>query len=198
MKQTSLVFLFFTALTFNACRKECKTYTYVPTSPAALNYFGNYKPGSYWIYLNRDSTKRDSIWVGNFKVDRTGDGQFSCTEGSVISFDLHSEYLDSFKIIPTKIDRNGQDMYTTLVSIYLTSSFGYYGLDARFDSEVFYLGPNKPPFVNNYSIWRNSSTTYDSVVGEGRNILLAPRIGIIQYRPLFSEDTFSLLKFHKL
>lgn len=181
----------------SACKKECKTYTYVPTAPAALNYFGNYKPGNYWIYLNRDSTKRDSVWVDNYKVERTGDGQFSCTEGNVISFDLHSNYLDSTKIIPTQIRRNGQDMYTTITQLYLVSYYGYYSLNAKFNSDVFYLGVNKPPFVNNYTLWNYSSATYDSVVGEDRNILIAPQVGIIQYVPVGTADTFSLIRFFK-
>lgn len=74
------IYLLFTSilLFYSACNKErCNNPTYVPRAKLMEEYFGNYKPGAYWIYLNRDSTKRDSIWVDNFRTAK-GMNKYNC------------------------------------------------------------------------------------------------------------------------
>ena len=80
-------------LLISSC-KDCKqcNYTQYETAPVILEYFGNYKPGNYWIYENQDGTKRDSMWVSDY-VEKNGGDELKCFQYPVREFVLNSNYL---------------------------------------------------------------------------------------------------------
>ena len=194
MKKVSFIGLFLAALTFNACRKECKTYTYVPMTRLMQEYFvDNYKPGNYWIYLNRDSTKRDSMWVDGYKTARGGDKMF-CIEWDETYFTIHTQYLHASEPLYIALKNDGLGMEANLFQIKDVKSQAYTNLMAHADSATFFMGYTPISFTADFQL--NPTAVYPQVVQWG-TIVYAPNIGIIQYTPVGTEDTFSLIKFHK-
>lgn len=82
----------------------CTSHTYCPTVPLILEYFGNYKPGNYWIYENQDGTKRDSIYVSEYSTKETKSiesskkDQSDCIKYDKIEFYLNSKYFEDKKM----------------------------------------------------------------------------------------------------
>lgn len=176
-----------------ACKKECKTYTYVPMAKLMQEYFGNYKPGNYWIYLNQDSTKRDSMWVSSYTTARGGDKMF-CIEWEEIYFNLHTQYLHTSEPLSVILKNDGLGMEANLFQINDAQSQSYTSLMAHSDSATFFMGYTPIPFTANFQL--SPTAVYPQVVQWG-TITYAPAIGIIQYVPVGTADTFSLVKFHK-
>ena len=95
-----------------ACEKECKTYTQYETAPVILEYFGNYKPGNYWIYENQDGTKIDSMWVSDY-VEKNGGDELKCFQYPVREFVLNSIYLSNKNTINIKMSNLSERNFET-------------------------------------------------------------------------------------
>src|SRR5690606_30168763 len=100
-------------------------------------YFGNYKPGAYWIYLNRDSTKRDSIWVDNFEAERELDN-ISCITSNETFFDMHCTYLDTTKKLRVYLGFNGSDLRVNTITMENGGGDTYRGLYTNNTVDTFY------------------------------------------------------------
>jgi hypothetical protein len=179
----------------SACTKECKNFTQYQTAPVILEYFGNYKPGNYWIYENQDGTKKDSMWVSDYK-ESTGE-RLTCIKYPVRQYILHSRHLGIIDELKVEVKLN---------SVYYHSigTIGYYTLlasnDTALRNEKFLfkyknsVGSLLFPIVSKISIIKEY---------ENPNIIYAKEIGIIQfhsksinnfYTPLIM-DTFYLTKY---
>ncbi|MEO6833555.1 MAG: hypothetical protein ABI378_13230 [Chitinophagaceae bacterium] len=162
------------------------------------SYFGNYKPGSWWVYLNRDSTKKDSVYIDNFEVKRVSNGD-DCTAADETTFDLHSHYLNSGNILHTTFGYNGGDISTNIVEMIGQNNILVGYISAKSNVDTFYSGHGTLIYVyklKNYLLWpRDSTYTFPEVTKWGRYVI-APDFGIILFNPINSTDTFSLSKFH--
>jgi hypothetical protein len=178
----------------------CKKTIHIERAALMTEYFGNYKPGAYWIYLNRDSTKRDSVWVDNFKVNKLF-SMNSCLTADEVSFDFHSIYFYVYeKTIKLSLEYNGDDLYTNT----LMMNNEHWLCNTRDGVDNFYLSgaidtsgnPIVYPTVSNYLLWPNDSQTHIPKVSIIMNrIIIAPSVGIVQFMPTNLNDTFSLIKY---
>lgn len=58
---------FFLLLTLGlSCNKKCKDATTVSIATEMEEFFGQFKPGNWWVYESQNSSKRDSIYVTEF------------------------------------------------------------------------------------------------------------------------------------
>jgi len=181
--------------------KKCKNPTYVPRAKIVTECFGNYKPDAYWIYLNKDSTKRDSMWVDNFRTIPARSKQFDCTySDDKILFDLHYSYLDNKEKLAFNLRYNGHDLYTNIIEAdnnYSVESF--FSILARDDSASFYRNREEKayPVLYGYQININGSNhVLDKVFIVPNKAILAPYYGMLQYYT--NNDTFTLIKFSKI
>lgn len=179
---------------FSSCYKKCKNVNHIERAYLMTKYFGNYVPGAWWVYLNRDSTKRDSIWVDNFKTTTITD-EDNCLSADELTFDFHSSYYYLyFKPKKNIIGFNGNDLLQN--QFYSVDSIGieHPGFYAKNEKNNFYqIGGIDHPVMQNYQLWSNYVFPEVSIIGR---IVVAPDFGIIQYAPTNSSDTFSLIKFH--
>lgn len=188
MKRIAIAVVLFCFL--GACKKECKTFTYVPMAPLMQEYFGNYKPGNYWVYLNRDSTKRDSMWVDSFEIRRSINPPVTCNEADVHVFYLNNNYLNPRRLL-CALGTNPEDR-VSFFELSDEENKPYTALSAQGTSDSFYM----IPFIQNFQLQVGSTTIFPKVAKWG-TIVYAPNIGIIQYTPVGTKDTFSLERFYK-
>jgi len=199
MKKIILLAIFVpVCFTFSSCYRKCKEVRHIERAYIMERYFRNYIPGAWWVYLNRDSTKRDSIWVDNFKTKTITDDINDCLSADEVSFDFHSMYY-YFLFKPKKfiIGYNGSDVSQS--QLYYEDSTGkqYPGFYATQNKPNFYeIGGIDYPVIQNYQLWSNNSNYIFPEVSVIGRIVVAPDFGIIQYAPTNSSDTFSLIKFH--
>ena len=192
MKKVSFTGLLLAALTFSACH-QCQNFTRVEQAPIIKKYFGNYKPGAYWIYLNRDSTKRDSVWISDYTSSPHRDRLEQCMEMEENIFKVNAVHLSRGVSSRGSIGPNGSSFDYTIASI-----CGY-GFMARQKDNSFRIGSSYSPgaIIKNYPLWPGNS---NEIIAEGiqvNDVFLAPDIGIVQFVAYYGPDTFSLVKFHK-
>lgn len=189
-----LVILYVVIATNYSCNK-CKNPTYVPRAKLMNEYFGNYKLGAYWIYLNRDSTKRDSVWVDNFKNEIEKDN-ISCITSNETFFDMHCTYLDTTMKLSVKLGFNGDDINVNTITMENKGGDVYGGLYSNSTVDTFYsIGtPGQVQQLYNYQLWENNPNTTFPVVTRWGRFIIASNLCIVQYIPLNTEDTFSLIK----
>lgn len=191
-KNVFFIVLLASALSLAACDK-CKEYTHIGFAKITTEYFGGFKPGAYWIYLNRDSTKKDSIWLDNYNNWTVKDRLETCIETDEISFDIHCEFLH-YKTSPVSISTN---TFGDAETNQFTTDFIAFNM--RDDSMSFYNGFGKYPILFNYHLWYNVPNQIFPKVISVNHIVFAPDIGIIQYVSSFGNtlgDTFSLTKYY--
>ncbi len=191
----AIVFITGIALLFlyGSCKK-CKDMQHVERSYLMTKYFGNYKPGAYWIYLNRDSTKTDSIWVDNFQTNIVEGAQYSCLSGEEVRFDLHSIFLENTHTLQVRIGFEGQDFSRSVFEVRKTagSYYTYFYTETK-DTSFYYKSVELLKF-SSFNIWPHDSASTFFEVFQSNNLLFAPGVGLIQYFPTNSIDTFSLTK----
>jgi len=196
MKKIILLAIFVpVCFTFSSCYRKCKEVRHIERAYIMERYFRNYIPGAWWVYLNRDSTKRDSIWVDNFKTKTITD-EDNCLSANEVSFDMHNQFLEPTQKLKVTIGFNGSDLITNSYETYDGDGKPYTFLNARNDSSSFYLGDSIFPIINNYSLWYGNPDYILPEVVKAGTLVFAPDFGLVQYVPLNSSDTFSLIKFH--
>jgi hypothetical protein len=91
------------ALVSSCAKSKCGTiikYDYYPTME---QYFGMYKPGNWWVYKTPDSTKTDSLYIGEYREEK-GEGpghsyggivpkKIECREFTERGFNFYSKYI---------------------------------------------------------------------------------------------------------
>lgn len=199
MKNILLLLSIILMLGNTSCVRErmCKNHTQCPTAPLILEYFGNYKPGNYWIYENQDGTKRDSIYIDNYFANQYKSGESStkdqsdCIEYYNATFDIHSQYWGTSKILKAEIS-NGGNCESSKFDVNDSLSYGIFGLAATSIDDTFRSAKQ----ILNFTTLRNTTVYIKGVQYPYLNILLVPNIGIVQFSNRYLTDTFSLIKYN--
>ena len=120
------IFLFL-SFAFISCNKPCKDHTDINIDQATLDYFGIYKPGSFWVYQNSDSTEKDSLYVIYYhKRIEEGTKKPDCKKTEKIEIRLQSTgknlIVDGYAIL--YVERNGYHSVTTSGNHWLGNTQG--------------------------------------------------------------------------
>ncbi|MCC6186507.1 MAG: hypothetical protein IT256_05075 [Chitinophagaceae bacterium] len=200
MKNILLLLSIILMLGNTSCIRErmCKNHTQCPTAPLILEYFGNYKPGNYWIFENQDGTKRDSIYVDNYSEyqykssESNTKEQDDCIEYFTSSFDIHSKYWGTSNKFLAKISNDGNCDGSTF-GFTDTLNYGIFGLKARASDDTFQSTIQLVDFntYTNNSVLYSKGFKYTNI---NSLVLGTPKIGIVQFLSRNTLDTFSLLK----
>ena len=199
MKNTLLLLSIVLMLGNTSCIRErnCEKHTQCPTAPLITEYFGNYKPGNYWIYENQDGTKKDSIYVDNYSEYQYKSGesytkeQDDCIEYFTSSFDLHSQYWGTSNKLKAKISNDG-NCFKSSFELNDTFEYGLFGLGANNSDDTF-LSTTQ---IFNFKTHSNKSVTYLTGFKYPYSLIFGtPKIGIVQFVSRNTADTFSLLKY---
>ncbi|HBH05588.1 MAG TPA: hypothetical protein DDX92_03175 [Flavobacteriales bacterium] len=94
MNLQHFVFFFLSSLLLSGClEKPCKTHEFCPQPETAVRYFSVYKPGSWWVYETSDGSKRDSIYVSEYRVESGQDREDPCFAWEDVDFTCVSDYF---------------------------------------------------------------------------------------------------------
>jgi len=154
-------------------------------------YFSVYKPGSYFIYLNQDASKKDSIFISSFSNNVITD-KVHCIEIKDRHFDLNTEYLSSENLINityrAEENGNGDAYFIGLSSDINWSVRGLKNIDS--------LIINNPPTgkIEQYQLWGDTGQVIEDVWVFNNVIFFAPDIGIAQFITNNNTDTFTITK----
>ena len=179
-------------LLISSC-KDCKqcNYTQYETAPVILEYFGNYRPGNYWIYENQDGTKKDSIWVSDYS-NRLMENEFQCYKDRKIDFYINSQYLHNQSRLSAKIliDIGSHTVFITDQAVSgrrIIQQKGYSSADTLYNTEV----------KSNVQYLSHSTLAFPIVsISVVDNIDYAKYIGISRYvSNRNTNDTFYLTKY---
>jgi len=188
----------------SSCYRKCKDkdLTFCEMPPTGEKYFKTYKEGSYWIYYNKDSTKKDSVYVSNYKSVIEREKMVDCIEWEERTFELHSEYLNkcwsSYNPIfegrygnfcPCDESRFQLECVSTLpedIRFYISSKMG---VDSLFSSR-----PIKK--IGIFFLRGDTNLVYNEVTIYDNRYCFAPEIGLIQYVSYSNQDTFYIHKYH--
>ena len=179
-----------------------KKMPFYPLLPIMEKYFGNYKPDNYWIYLNQDSTKRDSIFVSNFEYERMKEPVTLCLELESKIFNLESSYLSAEKKLDVAYTPKGSCCINSFNITSKAIDFAVYieGREAvdslMIPAGVSGLSINR---VYNYILKHNAQLPLSEVTIVHRpkgEVVFAPNLGIVQYLTNYYQDTFTLVKYH--
>ncbi len=193
MKKIVSIVCVLIALTVASCNK-CKNPEHVPRAKLMDEYFGSYKPGAYWIYLNKDSTKRDSLWVDDYNVRTLTDEHPNCLSMEFETYTLNSSYLEPSTKLNIELGSYSPDLKsTTFYTAYDANGNGYTTFYSSNDSAKFYYNDIAFDTLHNYKLWENQSLPVVTKIG---TLIFAPNLGLVQYMPLHLQDTFSLIKFN--
>jgi hypothetical protein len=181
--------------------RRCERHTQCPTAPLITEYFGNYKPGNYWIYENQDGTKRDSIYVTDYLTDEVKSfesetkEQSDCIRYNNLEFYLNAQYFGKQKMWARISNNNcNESSFSLTDSIYHSQPvllFTAKQTDDTFDKTFQKI---------NFTTITNSTVIYpkgfgSSYIADYPYYLFASKIGIIQFISQNSKDTFSLIKY---
>lgn len=174
------------------------------TIPYYMNeYFSVYYPGSYFIFLNQDSTKRDSIYVTNYDTSAIVDSRVRCLRWSQSVFTINSQYLSSDKMVNVKISYPlGSSSPFCSFSGMSVSEDRVWNFYAKANTDTFYINRNPLTILNRimfYKLWNNPQYTVVEVTpwyqnGQG-TVYFAPQTGIVKYVTNDLKDSFTLVKF---
>lgn len=181
---------------FSSC-KVCREVNYCPPPATAVEYFGAYTEGAYWIYHNHDSTKVDSVYITNYEMKREGDHTSACIDWDTKTFMLQSDFLSHIPI-ESEIGNGGYcDKATLLFRITTTS-----GICLELDDEntgFGNCGGNKEiELIKEFSLTKEANIKYKNVIIYDNRFWFAPGLGIIKYITQNNIDTFYLHKYEKL
>ncbi len=196
---TSTILLLYWGCSPDGCPRKVPSY---PLLPQMERYFGNYKPDNYWIYLNQDSTKRDSVFVSNYYYTKSKN-LLLCIELESKEFTLVSQYLSAQKNLDVRyLPHNGY----SINNFEITSKAIDFAIFIEGKKEVDSLAI--PGGVTGLSINRayNFTLPYNPQLvlpevtivhrpNAGR-VVFAPDVGIVQYITNYYQDTFTLVKYH--
>lgn len=151
-------------------------------------YFGNYKPGSYWVYYNQDMTKKDSVYVLNYTSElRERSMRPECTEYFQVEMNLLNYYLmENHSLVFSNRGLGCIERYY---------SFSGVSLYANNENNITVKGGDSFITLQDFSLPFNSDVIYDEVLLVRESVWFAPKYGIIQYLSFENPaDTFYLHK----
>jgi len=183
-------------LVFSSC-SHCPNGTTTIDYPAYMHkYFHVFMPGCYFLYLNQDSTKHDSIYItdyylGHFKADYK-----YCRETPQSQFTLHSEYLSSVKETDIIYEAGVVDCQAEFGGS--SSSFPAFNITTKKCFDTLYNFSIPLLNIDTLMLWKDTTQIIEDVwlykYSEQGAIYFAPDIGIAQYITNNSSDTFTVTK----
>jgi hypothetical protein len=191
--------------------RRCERHTQCPTAPLILDYFGNYKPGNYWIYENQDGTKRDSVYVTEYSViefktiESATKEQSDCIKYPVYRFSLHSKYLyDSVGKYNCIID-NEYTCDRTSMRCESKNKIAIFHIESRGNNDFierviklykFNTHINSTVLYDTGFIYPDTLTLEPSIRATTPIKLFATRVGLVEFITTDLRDTFSLIKYY--
>lgn len=188
----SILFLILTV--FSSCG-DCDDPEFIDYQEYIENYFEVYKQGSYFLYLNRDGTKSDSIYISEYG-EGTRIDKVLCVETPYRVFTLNSDYLSLGKKICCNYE-NGSFNATSSCALAYDRDWNIYGINNQDTLIIDIINNPAPGKIDSFQAWPDTGQTifdvwvYDS--GQGA-IYFAPNIGIVQYITPNNTDTFTITK----
>jgi hypothetical protein len=142
MNLTAKIFIFLASSLLSGCmEKPCKTHEFCPQPETAVRYFSVYKSGAWWVYETSDGSKRDSVYVSDYRVDPGQDREDPCYAW--------------------------EDQYYTCRTKYLTDIGEFHGVNGNLgscNSSIFTIEERNKGIVGLYS-FRNVDTLSNDVNG---------------------------------
>jgi len=197
-------------MSVNFCGKE-KCINYHPIPPELDEYFGVYKPNNWWVYTNATRTKRDSVFIKNYKLYDNPNvyiagGGTECGESRY--FDLINTFLSTSEIKAgyiryIKYDENFI-LFSTAKGSFQNNSIGFFYFDKQSHEikssccESSYIDADLQKTLNENrkdSILLNDTWYKDVLIGSNDNISFyyyQKGIGLVGWQT--PTDTFNLIK----
>jgi len=175
---------------FVSCRK-CKELQFCPKPETGERYFANYKEGTSWVYVNKDGTKKDSVFITDYTLSLEKNRTDGCIEWERHEMVVNSQYLSLNEFSVLYENPNCSESY-----------FGFLGITffAKNRTDTLYL-LNENIYIEtlkSYSLPNNLE--FSNVVKTQNNkssFWFVPTIGLIQYTTFDNSDTLYFQKIYK-
>jgi len=168
--------------------------------------FNVYRPGSYFLYVNQDSTKYDSIYISNYNSYIEYEKEVSCRNSETREFFIISSFFSEGRPLKASyfIDLNNSYSIFALKSITNNGNsdvnIAVYGKDNQ--NYLFKPIPTEVPYekYDNYILWKNPNIILDDVsivrkaLGNKGDVYFSAYLGIAKFITYDFKDTFKLYK----
>ena len=169
--------------------------------------FDVYRPGCYFLYVNQDSTKYDSLYISDYESGVAQDHLETCLSADWRRFYLNSTYLSESRAVYVTYERFiGHDYakftarpadaknYISDVGVY------FYCIDDK--KNLFKNDQASIPYekIMYYPLWNNPPVILEDVVisrgsiGGRGDIYFSAYLGIAQFITHDLKDTFKIYK----
>jgi hypothetical protein len=181
---------------FSSCKRKCSSYHDKQPAYHVTKYINKYVPGGYYIFLNQDSTKVDSMFLTAFDTIGQTSNEL-CTQYQNTSFILNSQYLSADKKVTISILNDG--CCNTVFGGASATGDRSWALTAKANVDSFYASSGIVlPKIMFYELWNNPAYTLVEVTpykSTGQGIIyFTPLAGIVKYVTNDGRDSFTLVK----
>ncbi|MBA3674254.1 MAG: hypothetical protein H0W75_04730 [Chitinophagaceae bacterium] len=178
MKILLYSFCVVTLFTSGGCTKRCADYTTSMIRGPIEEYFGAYKPGNWWVYQNKDKTKKDSIYITDHS-DTVLQNRTICLK-----------YEERMYTIKSKVLMNGNDLY-------VISDAEKTGVDINFSLIKYQTQSGGFPQFR-YDEDYNKLWSFPEVYNQGQNVFDSITLNNITYYNIlqgrYSNNTYYFAK----
>jgi hypothetical protein len=158
-------------------------------------YFGMYKPGNWWVYKTPDSTKTDSLYIGEYreKIEKAPSHlsggivskKIDCWEFTIREFNLYSKYI---------IDGSGRDCYYSSDKTNFMKTFFHAAMGAN---DKYPKSDTSPEVLDSLTV---NNTVYKKVIVlkgyyDNYTVYIAPAVGMVKCITPY-HTTFLLSKYY--
>ncbi len=191
----TLLFLLFLSSCFE---RKCDCYADYPPNAILETYFSNYRYGSQsWVYVNRDRTKRDSVFL-TWNPKESGRGiimdETNCITEYWWSTILNSKYLSNDTI------RSSYSSNSLRLSTKWDYNFWFYfRSEVDMDTLLIFAGDESCP-LKTEDLILPIGVSYKEVLNIKNRLWFAPNVGLVKYVSFIvynKPDTFYLQKFYQ-
>jgi len=195
-------------ISFTGCNKECNCYNYFTPLPLSEKYFRYYKDENQsWVYVNRQGTKKDSIYLTYDWYDSYNGPEINTTTCNISyswNMILHSKYLlkdtVSCHYSSGGVKKNGGILWWN-TNFSLNSRYFldyYYRITSEYGIEIMEICNSNEylPYIKQTHIFPNLET-YNDVISIEEKLWFAPDVGLVQFVSYNKVDTFYLQKFYR-
>jgi hypothetical protein len=196
MKLVAKISIFIASVSLSAClEKPCKTHEFCPQPETAIRYFSVYKSGAWWVYETSDGSKRDSVYVSDYRVDPGQDREDPCYEWEDVEFTCVSDYFTNDGKFDGEYGNGGNCSSSgfgiNIRKIAMASRSGIDTLDSGLNGKS--LTQFELPFGLD-TVYPEVTFVDDISVRNSDDFVFARDIGLIRYCS-YDLDTFYLTKY---
>lgn len=174
---------------------KCKNRVLHPLDPQMEEYFSGYKPGSYWVYANQDTTKVDSVYISQYEELITGE-ECECDEVVWNNFLLHTTFFDK--------NRDAEVFYGTSSQNFATAfSIQSRDRDISLITQTDTIGCTtcKLTTEGNFKLWKDNDEIIEEIIRytsiNNNEVIFGKNIGLVQFVDLVdTQDTLRLIRYH--